>query len=76
MTMDVNGVPNAFLRGGPTSAIPEEERLRYLPDLEVPKVRVLCGNRYEHFEASSESTLVNGREVRVFEWSYRTYVAE
>jgi hypothetical protein len=76
MSMDDNRAPNVYLSGGSAKAIADEDRLRYLPDLDVPKVRVLCGNRYEHFEASSETALVNGREVKVFVWTLRTYMAE
>ncbi|MEU9268784.1 DUF5988 family protein [Streptomyces sp. NPDC048251] len=74
--MDDNGAPNVFLRGGIRTAIADEERLRFLPDLDVDKVKVLCGNRYEHFEASSETTVVDDRELRVFVWTSCTYVAE
>ncbi len=74
--MDVNGAPNVFLSGGSRTAIADEERLRYLPDLSVTKVKVLCGNRYEHFEASTDTTLVDDRELRVFVWTRCTYVAE
>ncbi|WP_234320397.1 DUF5988 family protein [Streptomyces sp. SBT349] len=76
MIMDDNGAPNVFLSGGSRAAIADEERLCYLPDLDVAKVSVLRGNCYEHFEASSETTLVDGRELRVFVWTRRTYVAE
>nr|WP_063818082.1 DUF5988 family protein [Herbidospora sakaeratensis] len=68
--------PNVFLRGGSTSAIAEVQRLRHVPDLTVSTVKILVGNRYEHFEASSDTTLVDDRELRVFEWSRCTYVAE
>lgn len=74
--MDDNGAPNVFLSGGSRTAIADEERLRYLPDLNVTKVKVLCGNRYEHFEASTDTTLVDDRELRVFVWTRCTYVAE
>ncbi|MCI3934421.1 MULTISPECIES: DUF5988 family protein [unclassified Streptomyces] len=70
------GTPNVFLSGGSRSLITDEDRLHYLPDLGVDKVKVLCGNRYEHFEASSETTRVDDRELRVFVWTQRTYVAE
>lgn len=50
--------------------------MRYLPDLTVDAVKVLCGNRYEHFEANTETTVIDDRELRVFEWTRCTYVAE
>jgi len=74
--MNEHRVPNAFLSGGPARTLAEEQRLCHLPDLEVPKVRIQCGNRYEHFEASPETAVIDGREVRVFVWSLRTYLAE
>ncbi|MFD7425799.1 DUF5988 family protein [Streptomyces sp. NPDC059818] len=74
--MDQNGAPNVFLSGGSRFAIPDEERLRYIADLSVGKVKVLNGNRYEHFEASSETALVDDRELRVYVWTQCTYVAE
>ncbi|MCX4862345.1 DUF5988 family protein [Streptomyces canus] len=74
--MDDQGAPNVFLRGGPRTVLADEERMRYLPDLDVDKVKVLCGNCYEHFEASSETTLIGDRELRVFVWASRTFLAE
>jgi hypothetical protein len=76
MIMDDDGAPNVFLSGGSRTAIADGERLRYLPDLNVTKVKVLCGNRYEHFEASTDTTLIDDRELRVFVWTRCTYVAE
>ncbi|MBP2055463.1 hypothetical protein J2Z21_008477 [Streptomyces griseochromogenes] len=74
--MDDNGAPNVFLTGAPAAAVAGEERLHYLPDLDVSKVKIPRGNRYEHFEASSEITRVDDRELRVFVWTHSTYVAE
>lgn len=68
--------PNVYLRGGSPPGIADEERLHFVSDIDVPNVKILCGNRYEHFEASPEIAQVNGIEVRVFLWSRRTYVAE
>ncbi|MFF4364448.1 DUF5988 family protein [Streptomyces sp. NPDC001604] len=74
--MDEKSAPNAFLRGGSRTLLPDEERLHYLPNLEVDRVKVLCGNCYEHFEASSETTLIDDRELKVFVWARRTFLAE
>ncbi|WP_307630060.1 DUF5988 family protein [Streptomyces turgidiscabies] len=76
IVMDDKSAPNVFLRGGSGTFLSDEERLRYVPDLGVEKVKVLCGNRYEHFEASSETALIGDRELKVFEWAHRTFVAE
>ncbi|MEU9988288.1 DUF5988 family protein [Streptomyces sp. NPDC007971] len=74
--MDNNGAPNVFLTGAPVTAVAAEERLHHLADLGASKVKIPRGNRYEHFEASSETTLVDDRELRVFVWTHSTYVAE
>ncbi|RSN53255.1 DUF5988 family protein [Actinomadura sp. WAC 06369] len=68
--------PNVYLRGGSPPEIADEERLRFVSDINVPNVKILCGNRYEHFEASPEVAQVDGIELRIFVWSRRTYVAE
>ncbi|WP_419998921.1 DUF5988 family protein [Streptomyces boninensis] len=74
--MDLNGTPNVFLSGGSRLGLTDEQRLHYISDHSVTKVKVLNGNRYEHFEASTETTLVDDRELRVFSWTQSTYVAE
>lgn len=76
MIMDANGGPNVFLSGGVSPYIGDQDRLRYLPDASVNAVKVLFGNRYEHFEANAETTVVGDRELRVFVWTRCTYVAE
>ncbi|MFI9366254.1 DUF5988 family protein [Kitasatospora sp. NPDC053057] len=62
-----------FLKGGP-SDIPEihgvksgsiEERLK------IPR-----GNGYEHFEITPDFEDVGGVRMRVYQWSYRTAIAE
>lgn len=74
--MDANGAPNVFLSGGSSPFIGDEDRLRYLPDPTVNAVKVLSGNRYEHFEDKAETTVIDDRELRVFVWTRCTYVAE
>ncbi|MCP9955775.1 DUF5988 family protein [Actinomadura madurae] len=74
--MKQNGAPNIFLSGGPPSRITGERQLHYIADLDVPKVKIPFGNRYEHFEASSETMRIDDRELRVFVWTHSTYVAE
>ncbi|NJQ05121.1 DUF5988 family protein [Streptomyces lonarensis] len=74
--MEFNDRPNVFLSGGPSSVLTEAEQLRYIADLDVPKIKVSRGNRYEHFEATAETTLIDDRELRVFVWTHNTYVAE
>jgi Family of unknown function (DUF5988) len=40
------------------------------------KIKILCGNRYEHFEYAHFSVDIDGEMVPVYQWCYRTYVAE
>lgn len=40
------------------------------------KIRILCGNRYEHFEYAHYSVRSGTEEIPVYQWSYRTYIAE
>jgi hypothetical protein len=40
------------------------------------RIRILFGNRYEHFEYAHCSVESDGRMIPVYRWSYRTYVAE
>ncbi|WP_411575143.1 DUF5988 family protein [Streptomyces fradiae] len=41
-----------------------------------PKVKVLCGNAYEHFEFSGMYSFREGERMPVYRWCSRTYVAE
>ncbi|MCC9312007.1 DUF5988 family protein [Kitasatospora sp. RB6PN24] len=72
--MNDNRAPNVFLTGAP--ALTGAERLRHVADVDAAKVKVPLGNRYEHFEASARTTVVDDRELRVFVWTHSTYVAE
>ncbi|MEV0501580.1 DUF5988 family protein [Streptomyces spectabilis] len=61
------------LRGGPGGVA----RTWRVAGAEVPqKVTVPYYGRHEHFERTSEVEVVDGREVPVFAWSYRTKIAE
>ncbi|WP_019074861.1 DUF5988 family protein [Streptomyces hokutonensis] len=66
--------PNAILTGGPSS-VPEEERLRYVADTGT-KIRLLSGNRWEHFDPTTRVIRHHGRDLLVFVWSRHTYIAE
>ncbi len=68
--------PNAVLCGGPLTDSPVEDRLRYVDFLSDSTVKLLMGNRYEHFRPVSEVVAVGDRELPVLAWSHRTYVAE
>ncbi|MGW5047522.1 DUF5988 family protein [Streptomyces griseoluteus] len=66
---------SVLLRGGPDwIPIPDVWHVRSL-EFE-PKVKILCGNAYEHFEFSGLYSTHEGVEFPVYRWSCRTYVAE
>lgn len=72
MTITTN--PNSLLHGGPVQ-IADDDRLRWVPDHQ-DVVKLPWGNGYEHFVRTGERTRRWGREVRLFTWSHRTYLAE
>ncbi|MFF7977424.1 DUF5988 family protein [Streptomyces sp. NPDC007905] len=41
-----------------------------------PKVKILCGNAYEHFEFSGFCVGPEAEQRPVYRWCHRTYVAE
>ncbi|MFD7559529.1 MULTISPECIES: DUF5988 family protein [unclassified Streptomyces] len=68
--------PNVVLSGGPaTLELKPEERVRYVEDTNS-KVKLLVGNRYEHFEPTDGTITEEELELLVFAWSGYTYVAE
>lgn len=68
-------LPNSVLRGHPRSSFSEEQLVRYVPDADE-RLKVSRGHCYEHFERTNEHVVHDGRELRVFSWTHRTYVAE
>ncbi len=67
------GMPNVFLDGGPE--IPAQDRIHYAEDTEA-KIVMPRGHCYDHFVPTVRTTVQAGRELTVFSWSGRTYVAE
>ncbi|MEU2425709.1 DUF5988 family protein [Streptomyces sp. NPDC007851] len=67
--------PNAILSGGPVDQLEEHQRIRYVAD-GAYSVKVLNGNRYEHWVPSDQKITHPLGELRVFKWSHCTYVAE
>ncbi|MET9972557.1 DUF5988 family protein [Streptomyces sp. NPDC006356] len=66
--------PNVILQGG--SAVPDEERVRYLENTQ-DTFKLPIENRYEHYKPTGATwTQPDGSDLLVFEWVYRTYVAE
>ncbi|MET8765709.1 DUF5988 family protein [Streptomyces sp. NPDC004658] len=64
-----------LLSGGPDwVAVPTVWEVASLRD--EPKVKILCGNAYEHFEFSGSYSLHEGEQLPVYQWCRRTYVAE
>ncbi|MET9388390.1 DUF5988 family protein [Streptomyces sp. NPDC002928] len=67
--------PNAILLGGKPPLLDQKDRIRYVEDVDM-KVKVLNGNRYEHFEPTAETVEKEGRKLLVYTWSACTYLAE
>jgi hypothetical protein len=67
--------PNVLLTGGPASCFTNGGRTWSAERLDAD-VKVLNGNRYEHFSPTPESVSVDGRRLRIFVWSGYTKVAE
>ncbi|MGR3934106.1 DUF5988 family protein [Streptomyces sp. BRA346] len=66
--------PNVVLRGG--SGVPEGERVRYVENT-TDTFKLFIENRYEHCKSTGATwTHRDGDDLLVFEWVYRTYVAE
>ncbi|MEU2900753.1 DUF5988 family protein [Streptomyces sp. NPDC006967] len=65
--------PNIFLSGG--KDIPENLRVHRVEEF-TDRVKLSVQNRYEHFEETAEVRNVDGRSLRVYDWIYRTYMAE
>lgn len=72
--MNITPYANVVLHGGPPSLDPQE-RVRHT-DNPTEKIKLLLGNRYEHFEPTSEIDSSFGHELVVYVWKECTYVAE
>lgn len=66
--------PNAVLRGGP-STLPEDQRVRHVTEPEQT-LKLLRGNRYEHFAPTPERETRDGASLRVYVWEGATKLAE
>ncbi|WP_405807776.1 DUF5988 family protein [Streptomyces sp. NBC_01187] len=62
-----------ILKGGP-DGIPRIREVAYGD--EIPHVKVACGNGYEHFERTGDHEEFEGEILPVYQWSYRTFIAE
>lgn len=63
-----------ILRGGPDELAAAD---RSVPVAELgQKLKIRYGVGYEHFVHDGECQLIDGREVAVFRWTYRTKIAE
>lgn len=73
--VDTREEPNAILTGGPAGFASGTGRMWFAerPDRVV---KLLNGNRYEHFAPTPETVLVEGRPLQVFRWAGFTKVAE
>lgn len=72
--MDNSSDANVVLRGGPSSLASHERICRIEHPAE--KIKLLRGNRYEHFEPTAEIERHLGREMHIYIWTGCTYVAE
>ncbi|WP_344260693.1 DUF5988 family protein [Streptomyces sodiiphilus] len=68
-------MPNIVLQGGSPDFVPDHLRVRYTANVDST-FKLFMGHRYEHFRPTQEKISVAGRELRVFRWDHRTYVAE
>jgi hypothetical protein len=66
--------PNAILHGGPEH-LADDSRTRYIDDIEST-LKLPIGNAYDHFVPTGKFMEHEGKNLRIFEWSRRTYVAE
>jgi hypothetical protein len=69
------GEPNAILRGGSGPLQAESERIHHVADPGAV-LKLLNGNRYDHFEPTSETAEHGGRVLPILTWVRCTYVAE
>jgi Family of unknown function (DUF5988) len=67
--------PNVILDGGPSDALPDGERIRYVAG-GAARVKLLRGNRYEHYEKSTRTLPHENGTLQVFVWTGSTYIAE
>lgn len=67
--------PNVILTGGPDSFFEVRDRVRFAERLDST-VKLLNGNRYEHFAPTPETVFVEGRRLQIFSWTGTTKVAE
>ncbi|MGP3991629.1 DUF5988 family protein [Streptomyces sp. 3N207] len=62
-----------ILEGGPDD-IP---RIREVPrGNDIPQVKVLRGNGYEHYQLTQGYEEYDGQLLPVYQWCYRTFIAE
>lgn len=67
-------ISNAFLVGD-SGRIPDAERFRRIEGM-PPELKLLCGNRYEHFKPTPETARIGEFRLRIFRWTYTTRPAE
>lgn len=64
-----------LLCGGPAEHLPHDERVCNVPDGESV-IKLPRGAHYDHYAPTAQRIRRDGRELRVFAWSHRTFVAE
>lgn len=72
--IDIYPEANVILFGGPPW-LPADRRIIHV-DNTSDKVKLQLGNHYDHFHPTAEVRRFGNRELHVFSWADRTYVAE
>ena len=74
--LDSREQPNILLTGGPTGFATRNGGREWFAERLDRAVKLLNGNRYEHFAPTAETVLVDGRRLLVFRWAGYTKIAE
>ncbi len=68
-------IPNVFLTGIPTCLLTDGGPERRVDRIDAD-LKLFMGNRHEHFRPLAETVTIDGRELRIFQWTHSTFVAE
>ncbi len=68
-------IPNVFLTGIPTCLLTDGGPARRVDEIDAD-LKLFMGNRSEHFRPLAETVTIDGRELRIFQWTHSTFVAE
>lgn len=70
-------IPNVFLAGIPTCLLTDGGPARRIDEADKvdEDLRLFMGGRQEHFRPLAETVTVDGRELRIFQWTHSTFSA-